>query len=139
MADRLVEIKEELKDTELSYQDRIKLEEELALATQNTTEAERERAKLLSEETETERIIRETEEKKAQLQEQLENLEQARLDEIATLEELTAEKLRIEQLYTERFKAELKVREDAQLASIEKIQREIRNNANLQTSLSGQL
>ena len=109
----------ELENEKLTAQERLKLQQELALATANTTEEEIKRAELLAGESQTERILRETSEKKAALQEELDfeilKQELARKD----FEEATAKKEAINKAFFDKYKIDI---EDAYNTELRKIQ-----------------
>lgn len=100
IAERAVELEKLLKDEELSAEKKIALEKELALAKSNTTEQDLERANLLATESETERIIRETEEKKSELELQLADLQTKQDAERQLLETAVADREALERWLT---------------------------------------
>jgi len=89
LANRVVEIREMLKG-DVSGQERLDLTNELRLAEQNVTKEMLDRAKMLSEESETDRILRELEEKQIALETeklQLEEKKQFEIDNLTQLEQ----------------------------------------------------
>ena len=121
LAQRVVEINKQLQDQNLSVNDRIALEKELALATQNTTAEEIARQTAISQENPTERIIRETAEKKAQLEQQLKDAQVARAIEKDEAKRLTDLKIALENDYTAKYKSNIAERETAEMANINRI------------------
>jgi hypothetical protein len=122
LAQRVVEINKSLADTNLEQEKRVALEQELALATANTTAEEIAKQTAISKESTTEKILRENAEKKEQLEVQLADLQLAKDTELAQLATLTERKLAIEQAYTAQYNAEIAKRETAEVASINRIQ-----------------
>lgn len=116
IATRIVEIEAELNTEDLDTEKRIELEKELALALANTTEEERARAELLASENETEKIIRETAEKKMELENQIKDLETQKEAEQIILQKSIDDKLVAEKGYTAAFWIEIKKRTDMQIA-----------------------
>jgi len=105
----------------LDFEDKnTKLQAELKLAQENTTLANIEEARKLSTETETERIIRETAEKKAELEIQKADLETKIANEQLLLQEAQTKKIDLEKSFTEAYKQEIKTREDENIASLDR-------------------
>jgi hypothetical protein len=87
LATRAVKIQEALKDENLEVEKRIELERELALALANTSPEEVEQAKIIAEENETERILRQLEEKRTAFEQEIADFQ----DKIAQEESLQAD------------------------------------------------
>ncbi len=116
IAERAVEIQNKLdelkKGGNLSsedYQTRIDLEKELALAQQSTTQDLIEDAKLRSEETVTQRLIREAEEEELALQIKKARLEKEKEIEVQNLQQLEAEKVQLMQAFNN---ADIKLKQE---------------------------
>lgn len=126
IAARVVEIQQALKETNLESEKRIALEKELSLATQNTTAEDIAKQTTIAGESPTERILRENSEKKAQLETQLADLTASKVKEQATLDSFLLQKTNQEKAYTDVYKEQIGERESAELSSIERIRKALR-------------
>lgn len=116
-----MEIRNQLADENLELERRKELEEELRQAVANTTQEELQRAELLDQETQTERILREAQERRDAISQQILELEQQRDEEVAIQESLLEEKAALEQSFTERFGQEIDKRKQKEIDAINEI------------------
>jgi len=117
----VVELNALLKQQDIDAIERAKLQKELAVATENTTQAEIDTAKAISEESETERIIRLAEEKKAILETELNDFISQKEQEEVALQKSIELQVQLEKTYTQYFKAELETRKNDAIKSMEEI------------------
>lgn len=121
IAQRVVEINKELQKSDLTVAERVKLMDELSLATANTTQEEINRQDAISKENKTQTIIREFNEKKAELEAKL-KLEEDNLKAQLKIEtDYKDQKLKLETDYTTAYKEEINKRETAEMESIARI------------------
>ena len=121
IAGRVVELNALLKQQDIDAIERAKLQKELAVATENTTQAEIDTAKAISEESETDRIIRLAEEKKAVLETELNDFISQKEQEEVALQKTIELQVQLEKTYTQYFKAELETRKNDAIKSMEEI------------------
>ncbi len=120
IADRVVEIRKELLDYTISGDKRLAITKELAIALKNTTPEEIAQANIRANESPTEKIIRETKEKRSELQTQLADYEAQLLEQEKLLEKDLATKAAFEQYYTVVYKEQLDERLKADAEYYEK-------------------
>ena len=117
----MVELNALLKQQDIDAIERAKLQKELAVATENTTQAEIDTAKAISEESETDRILRLAEEKKAVLETELNDFISQKEQEEVALQKSIELQVQLEKTYTQYFKAELETRKNDAIKSMEEI------------------
>ena len=139
IAKRAVEIQEALKEQNIQSEKRVELEKELALALASTTQSELDRATLLAEESQTEKIIREAEERRADLERQIEEAIAQRDEQVAIQQELLEQKQQLEQDFTNQFQVELDKRKNAELSAIQEIMESYRKLREERASLTSSL
>jgi len=112
---------EALKDQNITKTKRLELEREIYNQANMLARAEIDKATTVNNETETDRIIREAEEKRVLMEQELADLERKKVEETAILDRAIASQQNIEKAYTQFFKSEIQSREDAQIASFKRI------------------
>lgn len=127
LATRAIAIQKELENENLKTEEKIALEKELALATANTTQEQLDRAKLLSEETATERILREREERKAEIDRQIQEQQDLKTQELAIQTDLIAQKQAIQDDYLSKYKIWITDAYDTELLKIAEVKKQLQD------------
>ena len=136
IAQRVIELNKLLDDQNLSQEKRLALQQELALATANTTQEEIDRQKALSEESTTERILREAEEKRIALQAELDAEIQARDREVQALADATAKKEEIQRKFFDQYKTDIDDAYNKELNKLDEVKTKLQEIRALRQQLS---